>query len=440
MATLKQRLAQQLPGLRERWHQLAREHGKREISRVTIEQALGGARGVRMLVCDTSLVEADHGLTVRGRPIRSLEDRLPEEVLWLLLTGELPTFEELTTLQAEMRAHADVPGYVREVLEAMPATSHPMTMLSTAVLSLESESLFSRRYQAGMRKEDYWEATLEDLLRLLAKLPAIAATIYRLRFDKGPHIASNPRLDWAADYVHMLGLDDTAGEMRRLMRRYLVLHCDHEGGNVSAMTAATVSSALSDLAYALSAGFNGLAGPLHGLANQECLAWILETMRQFGGVPAEDELHQHVSETLSAGRVVPGYGHAVLRVTDPRFESLLEFGEDHCPEDPVFQTVARTFRVVPEALRQVQKIKDPWPNVDAASGSLLYHYGLRELPYYTVVFALSRALGIGAQAVLARGLGYPIMRPKSVTTEWLHAHVGEEPGRAGREPTHPSPQ
>ncbi|MAT40176.1 MAG: hypothetical protein CL946_11295 [Ectothiorhodospiraceae bacterium] len=154
------------------------------------------------------------------------------------------------------------------------------------------------------------------------------------------------------------------------------------------------------------------------------MKWILETMDKFGGVPSDDDLRKFAQETLDSGQVIPGYGHAVLRVTDPRFTAFLNFGKDQCPEDPVFQTVAKVYDVVPDVLRQVQKIKDPWPNVDAGSGALLYHFGLKEFTYYTVLFSVSRALGITSQAITARAMGYPITRPKSVTTDWVKQQVG----------------
>ena len=214
----------------------------------------------------------------------------------------------------------------------------------------------------------------------------------------------------------MLGLEDPNGEFSQLMRLYLNLHSDHEGGNASAYTASTCNSALSDLYYSLTAGLNALAGPLHGLANQECLKWVLDTMEKFGGAPTNEELEKFAWDTLSSGRVIPGYGHAVLRITDPRFDAFLSFGKKYMPEDPVFQTVARVFDVVPNVLRQVQKISDPWPNVDAGSGALLYHYGLKEFDFYTVLFSVSRTLGIGAQSVITRAYGLPITRPKSLPT------------------------
>jgi citrate synthase len=424
MSLLQEKLATLYPPLRDEIKKLVKEHGDKVISEVTIAQAYGGMRGVKGLVCDTSEVPPDKGLIIRGIELKNLTGKLPEEIFYLLLTGVLPNAEELADLQNDLKSRAEVPGYIWDVLDAMPADSHPMTMFDTAILVMQKESVFARKYNEGMKKDDYWVATYEDALNIVAKLPAIAAGIYRKRFGKGARIESNPALDWSGDYVHMLGLGDPNGEFTKLMRLYLVLHSDHESGNVSAFSASTVNSALSDLYYSLSAGLNGLAGPLHGLANQECLKWVLETYEKFGGVPTPEQLHQFAWETLNSGKVVPGYGHAVLRITDPRFDAFLAFGKQYMADDPIFQVVSTTFDVVPEVLKQVQKIKDPWPNVDAGSGALLYHYGLQEFDYYTVLFSVSRALGIASQSVVARAMGMPITRPKSVTTTWMKKQIG----------------
>ncbi len=417
---LKQKLNAQIPALKEEIRSLVKEHGKKVISQVTIEQAYGGMRGVKGLVCDTSLVEPDTGLVIRGYPVKQLTKKLPEDVLWLLLTGSMPSEAEAKDLQVELRKRSKVPDYVWKVLNAMPLNSHPMAMFNTLVLVLERESLFRKNYTKGMRKEQYWESTLEDSLNIIAKLPALAAAVYRRRYKKGPRVKPNPRLDWAANYAWMLGIKDPTGEFANLMRLYMVLHSDHESGNVSAFTTHTVNSALSDIYYSLSAGLNGLAGPLHGLANQECLGWILDSLKQFGGkVPSADDLRKFAWDTLNSGKVIPGYGHAVLRITDPRYDAFLEFGKRVCSDDPIVQLVALVFDVVPPVLKEQGKAKDPWPNVDAASGSLLYHFGLKEFDYYTVLFGVSRALGVCAQAVLSRALGMPLVRPKSVTTEWM---------------------
>lgn len=424
MSTLKSKLAEILPKQKAEIGAFVKEHGEKEVSKVTLAQAYGGMRGVKGLVCDTSEVPPDKGLIIRGIELKDLFEKIPEEILWLLLAGELPNDAELKELQADLKAREDVPAYVWNVLDAMPADSHPMAMFNTAVLVMQRDSLYAKRYAEGMKKDDYWDPTYEDALNIIAKLPAIGAYVYRKRFGKGPRIESDKAKDWGGNFVHMLGLGDPNGEFSKLMKLYLTLHCDHEGGNVSAYSAATVSSALSDLYYSLSAGLNGLAGPLHGLANQECLGWVIETMEKFGGVPTEKQIEDMTWETLNSGKVIPGYGHAVLRVTDPRFTAFLGFGKQYCMSDPVFQTVARVFDVVPTVLKQVTKIKNPWPNVDAGSGALIYHYGMTEFSYYTVLFSISRALGICAQGVVARAMGYAITRPKSLPTAEYKKLVG----------------
>jgi citrate synthase len=431
--TLKQRLAEQIPALREERSALMKEHRDKIISQVTVEQAIGGMRGIKAMVCDTSVVEPDTGLVIRNIPIKNLTAWLPEEIFWLLLTGEKPTADELAGFQKELKKAGKVPDYIWKVLRAMPKSSHPMAMLDTAILAMENESLFRKRYNEGMSKQEYWEPTLDDAMRIMGTIHTIAAGIYRIRYKKGALVKPSPRLDWGADYCRMLGVDTPKQkkgqpaikkeDVYAMMRLYLVLHSDHEGGNVSANTCHTVGSALSDPYYAVSAGLNGLAGPLHGLANQECLGWILETVEKFKGVPTEKQLEEYAWETLKSGKVVPGYGHAVLRITDPRFDAFREFGNKYMADDPVFQTVDRVFKVVPRVLQEHGKAKDPWPNVDAASGALLYHYGIKEFEYYTVLFSVSRAMGMLAQLVLNRALGTPITRPKSVSTEWLKKQV-----------------
>jgi citrate synthase len=299
---------------------------------------------------------------------------------------------------------------------------------------MERESVFRQWYDKGMKREDFWLAMLGDALNILAKLPVLAAGIYRLRYRKGSVMHWTHGLDYAANYANMLGIADPGGEFATLMRLYLNFHADHEGGNVSANACHTVGSSLSDAYYAVSAGLNGLAGPLHGLANQECLKWILDTMEKFGGVPSDEQLRDMAFETLRSGRVIPGYGHAVLRVVDPRFQGFHDFGEEYLPEDPVFKTVSRVFRVIPKVLQEfsderVKAGKNPiancWPNVDAGSGALLYHYGLTEFPYYTVLFSVSRAMGMLAQLILNRAMGTAITRPKSVSTEWITKFVNK---------------
>ena len=424
MSTLQEVLAAKIPGWREEIKNILTKHGDKVISEVTVAQAYGGMRGVKCMICDTSVVDPDKGLSIRGTPISELADRLPTELFFLLCTGELPDSQALKALEDDLRARAEVPDYVWRVLRALPKDTHPMEMIDTAILILERESVFRRQYGEGMRKEEYWEPALEDSLQLIAKMPALAAGVYRIAFDKGDPLSADPTRDWGANYAHLLGLPDPTGEFANLINLYLTLHCDHEGGNVSANTCHIVGSTLSDPYYAVSAGLNGLAGPLHGLANQECVSFVMGIRDKFGGVPTAEQLEQFTWDLLNSGKVVPGYGHAVLRATDPRFTALHEFGVRVCKDDPLFGIVDLGFKVIPEVLKKHGKAKNPYPNVDAATGSLVYHFGLKELTYYTVVFAVSRSLGMLSQLIVNRAVGTAITRPKSVSTEWIKAQVG----------------
>ena len=419
MSLLKQELRKQIPDVQNEIKQLIVEKGDQKISDVTVAQAFSGLRGIKAFVCDTSSVSAEKGLIIRGIPLLEITHILPEEVFFLLLTSRLPNEEELADLKNDFSSHFEVPDYVWNVLGEMPDDAHPMTLFNTAILAMQGESVFRKKYDDGMPKTEFWEAILEDGIRLLAKLPTLGAGIYRMRFNKGERIAPDPNQDWSGNFVHMIGLPDETGDFHKLMQLYFMLHCDHEGGNVSAFASHTVASALSDPYYAVTAGLNGLAGPLHGLANQECLKFVLSVRDEFDGVPTEEELKQYCWDRLNNGRVIPGYGHAVLRCPDPRFSAFIKFGQEHIKDDDVFTIVDRLFKVVPDVLQDHGKAKNPWPNVDAASGSLLYYYGLKEFNFYTVLFSISRTMGMISQMVWERALGIPITRPKSVTTDWI---------------------
>ena len=423
MSKLKEVLKSQIPAARSEIRDLINKNGNKKISDVTISQAFSGMRGVKAFVCDTSSVSADKGLVIRGIPLLDITHILPEEVFFLLLTGRLPRSDELEDLQNDFSANFIVPDYVWDIIRQMPTNTHPMTLFNTAILSMQNESIFSKKYDQGMKKKDYWEAILDDGISLLGKLPALGAGIYRVHLKNKNIILPDSTKDWAGNFVHMTGINDDKGDFHKLMKLYFMLHCDHEGGNVSAFASHTVASALSDPYYAVSAGLNGLAGPLHGLANQECLKFVLKIRNNFDGVPTLKELHQFCWERLESGRVIPGYGHAVLRCPDPRFSAFVEFGKKHIINDEVFTIVSRLFDVVPNILQKQGKAKNPWPNVDAASGSLLYYYGLKEFNFYTVLFSISRTMGMISQMVWERALGIPITRPKSVTTEWIKRNI-----------------
>ena len=416
MASLKEVLAAQIPEIQSEIRTLVKEHGDKVVSEVTLKQIYGGMRGVKGLVCDTSMVDPIDGLIIRGIPLAEVTDRYAEEIFYCLCTGEHPEGDDVEAFRADFAARAELPGLVIDVLKALPKSAHPMAMFITGIAAMEDISFFRKSYDEGMTRDKMWEAALEDSLTLLAKLPALASAVYRIKYDKGDLIAPDPSLNWGANFAHMLGNDDP--DFYDLMRLYMVLHCDHEGGNVSAFTAHVVGSALSDPYYAVAAGLSGLAGPLHGLANQECLKFIHGIVERYDGAPTEEQMKDYAWEVLNSGRVVPGYGHAVLRATDPRFTAFHAFGEDHFPDDPVFKTVSTAFKVIPDVLKEHGKAANPYPNVDAGSGALLYYYGITEMEFYTVFFSVSRAMGLLSQLILSRAMWEPITRPKSHTTDW----------------------
>ena len=414
---LQKVLSEKISNWQDEIHTVLEQAGEKKISDVSVNQAYGGMRGIKGLICETSAVSADKGLIIRGYPLLEITHLLPEEAFYLLLTGDLPDQAAKEDIQNQLNIHKNVPEYVWNVLSSLPDDSHPMTMLTIAIQSMQVDSEFVKKYDEGVPKKDYWKWTLEDGIRLIGALPGIAAGIYRMRFKKGDRIKPENNIDWAGNYAHMLGFE--GDDFKKLMRLYLMLHCDHEGGNVSAFSSLTVSSALSSPFLSVAAGLNGLAGPLHGLANQECLKFVLEVHDHFNGAPDKKELEKFCWDRLQNGRVIPGYGHAVLRCPDPRFTAFLSFGKKHIINDNMFSIVETLYEVVPTVLKEHGKAKNPWPNVDAASGSLLYYYGLKEFNYYTVLFSISRTMGIISQMVINRAMGIPIMRPKSITTEWV---------------------
>ena len=433
MASLKETLAGKIPPLRDEIRAILEQHGDVKISDVTVAQAYGGMRGIKSMVTETSALDPNEGIRFRGYSIPEAkgvlpcapggEEPLPEGIFYLLLTGDLPSESDVRAIGAEWRRRETLPDYAKATLDALPKNTHPMTQFSIGIMALQRESVFTRRYHEGIRKAELWDPMYEDTMNLLASLPLVASYVYRRTYKGGEHIPSGETdLDWGANFAHMLGYEEH--EFRELMRLYLVLHCDHEGGNVSAHTVHLVGSALSDPYLALAGGMNGLAGPLHGLANQESLRWIMAARDKLGGVPTKEQLQAFCWDTLNGGQVIPGFGHAVLRKTDPRYMAQREFAQKHLPDDEIFQIVSLLYDVVPPILKEQGKAKNPWPNVDAHSGCLLNHYGMKEHDFYTVLFGVSRALGTLASLVWDRALGFSLERPKSVTTEWIKRQVG----------------
>lgn len=409
-------------------------HGGKSIGEVKIENTIGGMRGLKAMVWEGSVLDANEGIRFHGRTIKDCQkvlpkgtsgtEMLPEAMFWLLLTGRVPSTAQVRVLSKELAQKAAIPAFVEKMLNDFPKDMHPMTQFACAVSALNYDSAFAKMYERGLNKADYWEPTFDDCISLLAKLPTIAAKIYQNAYRGGGPLPAqiDENQDWSYNFAAMLGKGGDQHEgFQDLLRLYLALHGDHEGGNVSAHTTHLVGSALSDPFLSYSAGLQGLAGPLHGLAAQEVLRWILQMKEHVGAQFTDQDVKDYLWSTLKSGRVIPGYGHAVLRKPDPRFEALMDFAAAR-PEiaaDPVFQLVKRNSEIAPAVLLEHGKTKNPYPNVDSSSGVLFHVYGFKETLYYTATFGVSRGLGPLAQLIWDRVLGLPIERPKSINLQGL---------------------
>jgi citrate synthase len=433
MSTLKDRLREKIEAHRPRTTRLLKEYGDVKVGEVTIAQAINGMRGVKALTTDISYLDPNEGIRFRGKTIPETMAALPKppgkdypyvEGFWFfLLTGDVPTEAEALEVVEEFKKRRKMPQYVIDLLRNMPCGTHPMAMFSAAIVAMQQESEFAKYYDSGhFNKMDAWEYMYEDATNILARIPSIAAYIYRMKFKSDLIIHPDYDLDMGANFAHQMGIPEPYDDVARM---YFILHSDHESGNASAHTTHLIASTLSDAYYALSGGLNALAGPLHGLANQEVLKWLLGVMDKMGGVePTEEDMKKFVWDTLNSGNVIPGFGHAVLRKTDPRYQSQREFCLKHLPNDRLFKYVDMLYRVVPDILVEQGKAKNPWPNVDAQSGVIQWYYGLREYDFYTVLFGVGRAIGVLANITWDRALGYAIERPKSLTTEMLEEIAG----------------
>ena len=439
MDPLKQKFQEKALKVYAEVRALKKNHGDLVVGDVKLAQTMGGMRGVKSMLYETSQLDPNEGIRFRGYSIPELrkllptaadcKEPLPEGLFWLMLVDEIPTEDEVKWLSEQWKRRSAVPDHTFKVLESLPADTHPMTQFTIAISSMQTESVFARRYSEGMNKSEYWDATYEDSMNLIAKLPRVAAYIYRKTYHEGDHINPDISLDWGANFAHMLGIDKPG--FNSLLRLYLTIHADHEGGNASAHTTQLVGSTLSDVYLSLSAGMNALAGPLHGLANQEVIKWVFRMIDILGTrQPTKEQIADYVNNTLAAGKVIPGYGHAVLREPDPRFTAQKRFAEEYIENSDIIEVIWKAFEVVPPILKSLGKVKNPWPNVDAHSGALLVHYGMTEYSFYTVLFGVSRAMGVLASACWARALGAPLERPKSVTSEWIKEFVASQEAKA----------
>ena len=273
---LKSTLKEIIPAKRELLKKV-KSHGAKVIGEVKVENTIGGMRGLKAMVWEGSVLDANEGIRFHGKTIKECQkelpkgitgtEMLPEAMFWLLLTGQVPSTSQVRALSKELAAKSSLPKFVEDMLDNFPTDLHPMTQFACAVSALNYTSVFAKAYEKGINKSEYWEPTFDDSISLLAKLPSIAAKIYHNSYRGGGALPAQIDLeqDWSYNFAAMLGKAGKENEnFQDLLRLYLALHGDHEGGNVSAHATHLVGSALSDPFLSYSAGLQGLAGPLHG--------------------------------------------------------------------------------------------------------------------------------------------------------------------------------
>ena len=427
---LKNKLAKVLPAKIEEFQSVRKNYGDKVVENVTVSQVLGGMRGIHALHYETSKLDNSEGIKYRSKNLYELivtlknhntHEPSPEGLLWYLLTGEEPSQKEIDYVEESLRRRYGIPDWIEEIIRKLPKDIHPMTQFILGINLLQSKSLFAKKYSEGMKKNEYWEYTYEDSLNLIANLPRLTALIYNNQVHGRDTPQPKSNYNQGQNLAYMLGRDNK--ECGNLFNHYIFLHADHEGGNVSAHTGTLVGSALADPYLSYGAAMAGLAGPLHGLANQETLKWLLGLQAEVGDNPSDEQVATYAKDWLGSGKVIPGYGHAVLRKPDPRYLIQIDFAEKNFPEDKLIKLVNQCFRIIPPILEATGKVKNPWPNVDCCSGAVLSHYGFNEYDFYTVYFGISRAYGVLPNLVLSRAMGCPIERPNSVSLEWIKKNV-----------------
>lgn len=363
-----------------------------------------GLRGYPVGYCPTSSVDPLKGLNFVGQAVEKLAFKEPEEVIFLLLKGREPKGDELESFKNDLKNRCHVSKEVLDAIKHLPRKGSPMKLLSSALLVL------------GMieTENDY----LRDCLNLIAKAPIIVASVIRHHAGWGENIPSLPEIGYMENFVHMLSVPNAnQKELLAVFKLFHVLHLDHGGGNLSVFVGKAVASGLEDMYGSMAAAMCALTGPRHGGANRDSLNFVKEVLKLVGESATEKDVENVIRKKLENNELVFGFGHAVLRVEDPRATLLYKVVQEKYPNDPHVKIAGLLRKVGPIVLKENPKIADPYPNVDGISGTLLKAAGFDYPEYFTVLFALSRMVGISIQIVYERciareGKGLPIVRPK----------------------------
>lgn len=365
-----------------------------------------GLRGYPVGYCTTSRADPQTGLAYVGKPVSSMKEWKPESVIFLLLNKREGSRAEIEEFSSKLHKIAELKPETVAAIEALPKKGHPMKWLSSALLILGMQEA----------KADY----RKDCIHLIAKIPHLVAVLINAHSGKAKTEKPDPNLGYMENFTHMLHLEGVNKEkLSEALSLFNILHYDHGGGNLSAFVGKAVASGLEDIYGALSASMCALEGVKHGGANQECLQFVQSIKESVGNTPTLENVEKAVRERRARGELIAGFGHAILRVEDPRATIFYDFCKENFIDDPLVKVALLLREAGVKVLKEDPKISNPYPNVDAISGTMLYAAGFKNPDYYTVLFGLSRAVGIAIQIVYDRctarsGKGTPIVRPKYI--------------------------
>ena len=339
-----------------------------------------GLEGVLVAESDLSYVDGEVGkLVYRGYDIEDLARGASyEEVLYLLWHGSLPTAAELDAFTADLAAEREVDDDVIETVRALAdAGERPMAALRTATSMLSA-------YDDEADGADDGEATLRQGRRITAKIPTVLAAFERVRQGEEP-VAPDPDLSHAGNFLYMLTGTEPDAVSEETFDMALTLHADH-GLNASTFTTMVIGSTMADVYSGVTGGIGALSGPLHGGANQD----VMEVLHEVDA-SSKDPV-QWVKDARDEGRRIPGFGHRVYKVKDPRANILEEKLRDLADSSGDTKWLDYTTAIEEYLTDQGLVEKGIAPNVDFYSGSVYDSLGI-PVDMYTPIFAMSRAGG-----------------------------------------------
>lgn len=370
---------------------------------ITKDNLETGMRGYPVGYCTTSTVDPVKGLFYAGHPVSEISDWQPEQVIYLLYYGKEGSDKEIKKFSEELKKRSSCSPDLIKAIRQLPRQGHPMKLFCASILLA---GLFEG-------KNDY----REDCLNLIAKIPEIAATVINHHGGWGES-KSDQNLGYMENFSHMLKVPGKNKiHLNDIFKLFNILHYDHGGGNLSAFVGKAVASGLEDMYGSIAGAMTALAGPRHGRANQDCLNFVKGLIEEIGENPTPKEVEEAIRTKLNHHELIFGFGHAVLRVEDPRATLFYQIAEKQFPNNPLVKMALLLRREGTKILQENSKISDPYPNVDAISGILLSAAGFPYPDYFTILFGMARVVGISRQIVYERleareGKGTPIVRPK----------------------------